>query len=512
MTDVVEFKPRQRRGEESSLPQRDRLVKLAASAELWHTSAGDTFASMPVGDHFENWPLRSKGFKRWVVNQYRVECHSVPSAQSMEEALRGLDAIAAIDGAELEAPIRVAQHDDKIYLDLADESWRAVEVSASGWRVIERAPPKFQRPRGMLPLPEPRTEGSLDELRNFLNMTAGDLCLACSWLVGALHPRGPYPILLLSGEQGTAKSTAARVLRSLIDPNLAPIRTAPRDERDLLIAALNGWTICLDNLSGIPIWLSDGLCRLATGGGSGTRQLHTDTEEVIFEVQRPAILNGIADLASRTDLSARAIVLTLPRINDKDRKREQVFWAEFEVERPFILGAILTAVSASLRYQNKVELDRIPRMADFAWRIVAAETEMPWDRGTFLSNYDENRAGMLEMAADSDFVAQAIRELANDVASEGYQTPPGATAGSWEGTSADLLVALKSRVDERIAGSKLFPQTPSSLGSRVRRVAPALMAVGVDVDTGRVGNKRQRLIRISLKAKHEADGADGDLH
>ena len=512
MTDVVEFKPRQRRGEESSLPQRDRLVKLAANAELWHTPGGDTFASMPVGDHFENWPLRNKGFRRWLVNQYRVECHSVPSAKSLEEALRGLDAIAAIDGAEIEAHIRVAQHDDKIYLDLADKSWRAVEVSASGWQVIERAPAKFQRPRGMLPLPEPRTEGSLDELRNFLNMTAGDLCLACSWLVGALHPRGPYPILLLSGEQGAAKSTAARVLRSLIDPNLAPIRTAPRDERDLLIAALNGWAICLDNLSGIPVWLSDGLCRLATSGGFGTRQLHTDTEEVIFEVQRPAILNGIADLASRPDLAARAIVLTLPTIRDKDRKREKIFWAEFEQARPFILGALLTAVSASLRYQNKVEIDRIPRMADFAWRVVAAESEMPWDKGAFLSIYSENRAGMLEMAADNDFVAQAIRKLANDVASEAYQTPPGATAGIWEGTATELLAALKTRVDERVAGSKLFPQTASSLGNRLRRVAPALRFVGIDVDTGRIGNKRQRLIRISLTREPDADMADSDLH
>ena len=511
MKDVVEFKPRQWRGDGSSAPQRDRLVKLAASAELWHTSGGDTFASMPVGDHFENWPLRSRGFRRWLVNQYRVECHSVPSAKSLEEATRGLDATAAIDGAEIEAHIRVAQHDGKIYLDLADGSWRAVEVSAAGWRVIERAPAKFQRPRGMLALPEPRREGSLDELRNFLNMTDGDLCLACSWLVGALYPRGPYPILLLSGEQGAAKSTAARVLRSLIDPNLAPIRTAPRDERDLLIAALNGWAICLDNLSGMPSWLSDGLCRLATGGGFGTRQLHTDTEEIIFEAQRPAILNGIADLASRPDLADRAMVLTLPSIHDKDRKRETVFWTEFETVRPFILGSLLTAVSASLRNQNKVEIDRIPRMADFAFRVVAAESEMPWDKDTFLSIYSENRAGMLEAAADNDHVAQAIRKLAYDVASPGYQSPPGAPAGAWEGTTTDLLAALRTLVDERVAGSKLFPQTSNSLGARVRRVAPALRAVGIDVATGRIGHKRQRLICISLKAKQQADGADNDL-
>ena len=168
-------------------------------------------------------------------------------------------------------------------------------------------------------------------------------------------------------------------------------------------------------------------------------------------------------------------------------------------------------MSASLRHQNKVDIDRIPRMADFAWRIAAAEREMPWDKDTFLSIYGENRAGMLEMAADIEFVAQAIRKLANDVASEAYQPPPGCDAGYWEGTTTELLAALRDRVDERVAGSKLFPQTSSSLGARVRRVAPALRAVGIDVVTGRIGHKRQRLTRISLTAKPEADGADSDL-
>ncbi|HKF95677.1 MAG TPA: hypothetical protein VKB96_14000 [Gammaproteobacteria bacterium] len=145
-------------------------------------------------------------------------------------------------------------------------------------------------------------------------------------LVVAMRPTGPYPVLILQGEQGTAKSTAAKVLRLLIDPSAAPLRTAPRDERDLMIAARNGWIIALDNLSGLSSWLSDALCRIATGGGVSTRELYSDTDEVLIDVQRPIILNGIDDIATRQDLIDRSIIINLEPIPENKRKPEAEFW------------------------------------------------------------------------------------------------------------------------------------------------------------------------------------------
>src|SRR5256886_5689169 len=123
----------------------------------------------------------------------------------------------------------------------------------------------------MLALPVPLPGGALDDLRPFLNVADdGDYRLLVTWLLAALRPRGPYPVLVLHGEQGSAKSTTARVLRMLIDPNGAPLRAEPHDDRDLMIAATNGWIVALDNLSHLPPWLSDALCRLATGGAFAT--------------------------------------------------------------------------------------------------------------------------------------------------------------------------------------------------------------------------------------------------
>src|SRR5512146_2472226 len=99
-----------------------------------------------------------------------------------------------------------------------------------------------------------------------------------------------------------------------IDPNAAPVRTAPREERDLFIAAGNGHLLAFDNLSDLPAWVSDALCRLASGGSFAVRQLYTDRDEVLFQAARPIIPNGIEDIIIRPDLADRAIFLTLPHL------------------------------------------------------------------------------------------------------------------------------------------------------------------------------------------------------
>src|SRR5262245_62799068 len=136
----------------------------------------------------------------------------------------------------------------------------------------------------MLPLPIPQPGGKLEPLAALLNLPSpDDLALVAAWLLAALRPGGPYPLLVVAGEQGAAKTTLAKMMRALVDPNVAPVRTLPGEERDLFIAANNGHVLAFDNLSALPPWLSDTLCRLASGGSFATRQLYTDGDEVLFE-------------------------------------------------------------------------------------------------------------------------------------------------------------------------------------------------------------------------------------
>ncbi len=274
--------------------------------------------------------------------------------------------------------------------------------------MIDKPPVRFRRSAGMQPLPMPERGGSIDALRAFLNVKSDeDFVLVVAWMLAVLRDRGPYPLLVLSGEQGSAKSTFSAILRALLDPNTAPLRALPREDRDLFIAANNGACPRPSTMSrAFRIGLSDTLCRLATGGGFAVRQLYTDHDEVLFDAARPVILNGIEDLVSRPDLADRAVFLTLEPIPEDRRRPEAELRAAFEAERSRLLGVLLDALVEGLKRLPETELPVLPRMADFALWATACETAL-WPTGTFWSAYVGNRDAAVEDVIEADPVAAA---------------------------------------------------------------------------------------------------------
>src|SRR5215213_6759747 len=201
-----------------------------------------------------------------------------------------------------------------------------------------------------LPVPE-KAVGAERLLRAFLNIREDDhdsWYLLLAWLVQTRRPQGKFPILILQGEQGSAKSTVERILRALVDPSTAPLRTTPRNEHDLYIASTSSWVVAYDNISSLPQWLSDAICKLSTGGGFSTRTLYENREQELFDAIRPVILNGITDVATRPDLLGRSIIITMPPILEPKRKPESELWKELEEASPEILGFLFDAVSAAL--------------------------------------------------------------------------------------------------------------------------------------------------------------------
>jgi len=343
----------------------------------------------------------------------------------------------------------------------------------------------------MRALPEPATGGTITTLRRFLNLgsdTNWILCLA--WLVAACRPKGPYPMLLLQGEQGSAKSTTAKLLRKLIDPSVSPVRTPPRDDRDLLIAAANSWVISYDNLSGIPPWLSDALCRLATGGGFSTRELFTDSDEVFFDAMRPVILNGIDHLAERADLADRALILNLPPIEEHNRKDEAQLYAEFEHDLPKILGALFTVVCGALANLPRTRLERKPRMADFALWATAAEQALGFDPGTFIRAYSGNREEAVQETLEADPVGAAIIALMDSLGDQ-------RKAEHWEGTCKELQQALEPLVEEGARKSRSWPKSPQATSGRLRRLATFLRESGIHITLPSKAGKGRRVLAIA---------------
>ena len=443
------------------------LIELSASAELFHDADGKGYATIDIDNHGETWPIRSKGFRDWLARMFYFAEQQSANASAMTDALMTIEGRARYDHDERSVHLRVAEHDDRICIDLCDRHWRAIQIGADGWKVLDEPPVKFVRARGMQALPVP-TRGETSLLWRFLNVkNAGDKRLVLAWLLAAMRPTGPYPVLALQGEQGTAKSTVEKVLRALIDPSAVMLRTMPRDERDLMIAARNGWVIALDNLSGLSPWLSDALCRLATGGGFATRELYSDADELLIDAQRPIVLNGIDDIATRQDLIDRSIIINLEPIQDENRKAEGEFWREFNAARPAILGGLLDQIGRAITRLQTMRLECLPRMADFALWASAAEPED--QRGKFMLAYTKNRKSAIEAGLEGSPMAGALREM---------MTP---REERWIGTATDLLAALNERTGEGVRLSRSWPKSQRTLSNQLRRLATGLRAVGVDI-------------------------------
>ena len=467
--------------------QSTQLVKLAKEegAELWHSTEMEPFATVEIQGRRENWPLTSTGYRRWLSRKFYEVNQKTPGSQALQDALSVLTGIALFDGPEHPVFTRLARYDEAIYLDLTNTGWEAVKITASGWQVVTDPPVKFRRTRGMQALPSPMPGGAIGDLRQYINVDDHDWPLVLAWLVATLRPTGPYPVLIIHGYQGSAKSTATRVLRALVDPNKANLRASPKDGHDLMIAATNGWVVALDNLSHLSPWLSDSLCRLATGGGFSTRELYTDGEEKIFDAQRPVILNGIEELATRGDLLDRAIIIYLPEVSKNQRLEETVFWQRFEQDQPTILGAVLDGVAQAIANLDRVRLEELPRMADFAMWAAAAENGWGMEPGTFIKAYTGNQESANELTLEASPVVGPLRELLE--------------AGDWKGIATELLAVLDQRVAESTRRLKSWPKDGRALSNALRRLATNLRESGISVefkDSDRVGKKVQRTIKL----------------
>jgi hypothetical protein len=199
---------------------------------------------------------------------------------------------------------------------------------------------------------------------------------------------------------------------------------------------------------------------------------------------RPQILNGIEAFASRGDLLDRSLMVTLPAIPEDRRRTEQEFWSAFEKAQPRILGALFDAVVVALRRIDGIKLDRMPRMADLARWVVAAEPALPWKPGDFLSAYERNRKTANYDVLESDPVAVALLGLV------GF--------GIWSGTATELLAALGLQTSDEARRQRSWPKTPRGLSSRLRRLAPNLRRACYSLTFSRQpGGGRRRSITVT---------------
>jgi hypothetical protein len=446
------------------------LSRLASCARLFRSADGRFHAQVSVGDRQEIYGLKSSGFRDWLVDGYVIDQPEPPSQWAIRRVVGMLEARARFNADIPDVFVRVAvtpgDGDLAYFLDLGDPSGRAIRISANGWLVVDRPDVHFRRPSGQLALPIPSRGGSIDLLRSYVNLTEADFRLLITWITAALRPVGPYPILVLHGEQGTAKSTLAKVLRFLIDPQVCPVLYLPTSTQDLMATAVNGWLLAYDNISVIRRWQSDALCQLVYGAGFAGRALFTNDERTMIYAQRPVFLSGIGDFVQRADLRDRCVFLHLPPIPRGNGRALDELWGAFRADYPHILGALLDAFAGGLRELPSVNLAELPRMADYAKWGEAVGRGLGWGHDNFIYTYKDNRLEATRTELEESPIGTILLTLAR-------------VMPRWSGSPASLLSRLNTLVNKKVAASARWPKTSHTLGNELRRIAPQLRLHGL---------------------------------
>ena len=474
--DCIEVTPRPFDGaalgeDEDERPQRRsvaaQLVDLArAHYQLGVTDTDDPFGVTEEQPHIALMLRGGKtGLRAELSRRHFAETNTVASQQALSDACMVLEGFAAQESPQ-RVHLRVGEAGGAVYIDMGDTAGRVIEISGGRWRITDTAPVLFRRTKLTGQLPDPQT-GNLAALWEFIGVAEADRPIVLAVLVAALvQVDVPHVILVLLAEQGSAKSTATRILVSLIDPSAVPLRQPPRDPDAWTTAAAASWVVALDNLSGeIPGWLSDSLCRASTGDGRVTRALYTDSDVSVLSFRRCLIANGIDVVVDKGDLAERVAVVGLPRV--KARRSEDELAEAWEQARPRVLGALLDLAAAAHHRLPAIKVDNLPRMADFA-KVLAAVDEVLGTNG--LNEYRERSRRAAVDTLDGPFISELVAcgQAFNDM------------------TSAELLAAIKpDRADWK--PPRGWPKNARAVTGLLTRHAPALRAQGwtVDNDGGR---------------------------
>ncbi|MGK5171832.1 hypothetical protein [Geodermatophilus sp. CPCC 205761] len=455
------------------------LVEIAEELYDFGISAdGDTFGVPRSGPKLVRM-VRGGGtsLRAQLAREHFRRLGRTASQQALTDALAVVEGIAA-DGAEQRLDLRVARRDGALWLDLGDATGRAVRVTGSGWSVEPTAPVLFRRSVMTAALPEPQRGGGLADLWRWLNVTEADRPLVAAWLVAVLFADVPHTVLSIFGEQGSGKSTAAKVLVGLLDPNPAALRKPPRDAESWVTAASGSWVVGLDNLSTIADWLSDSFCRAVTGDADVRRRLYTDGEHALFAFRRCLVLNGIDVGTVRGDLAERMLPIHLTTISERERRGEEDIWPAWEREHPRLLGALLDLTARVLAALPTVELERRPRMADFARVLAAVDQVLGTDGlGRYLAKQGE---AAVDSLTGDPFITAVAAQFAGQ---------------TFVGTAGELLKAMSPFGNVR--PGKGWPTTARLVTTALRRQAPTMRKAGWSIEDDDASN-HDKVIRWTI--------------
>ena len=423
---------------------------------LTHDEHHESYAVIEDGEKRQVLRMDSRRFQRWLSRQYYKSTKKMRAAskENLQAAIDILEA-EAFEAPPVKLHNRFAHLDGAVWLDLADDK-HAVKVTPEGWEVVRHPPVLFRRLSHQLPLPLPERGGSLQLLRPFLNLSvADDWAILRAWIIAALLGEVARPILIFHGVQGSAKTTVARLLRSLVDPCGIYSLDMGQDRAEWAQALQHHAVPVLDNLGHLKNWQENLLCRAVTGGGYTKRALYSNDDDVLWSFRRAILITGINIPTVAPDLLDRALLINLERLSPDKRREENELWRDFEALKPKILGALLDALVGAMKHYPNIKPSNPVRMVDFyRWGAAISEALEPGGARAFEEAMARNVARQTEEVLEGDPLADAIQDLVMH------------RQGIWEGSPSELLNKLNS--DDSHRRDKYWPANSAALGRRLR--------------------------------------------
>lgn len=450
---------------------------MASGIKLFNDGEGEAYAAFSSDDQNVTVRISSTACTLRLRKIIHETLGQTIGTATLADVSATLAAVALFDGNRHSVFSRVAGDLNRVEFDLGDPSGQVVEVTPSGWDVRRRSNHHFVRSSGMLALPVPKRGGSLRDLQELLCLNDESYILVAAFILSALRPKGPYPILLIEGEQGSGKSFLAETIKMIVDPNKASKLRLPDNDRDLMIHAKEMHLLGYDNASGMKGEISDALCSLATGGGIAVRRLYTDSDLNVLTFCRPVLINGISGYVSRPDLMERAFPVRLPPMGANARRSEDDLRPALAEKLPGILGALLDAVATAMRVYPEVTPPKGVRMIDAMRWVVAGEAGLGIPPGAALRAIIDAQTGFVIQRVTDDALVIRLREVV-------LYRP-------FEGHIGDLFGRLRD--GER--SDPALPRSPSILSRALERLRPAAALAGLHIEFGEK-DRRGRPIRI----------------
>ncbi|MFR5875731.1 MAG: hypothetical protein ACLUFN_04505 [Eubacterium sp.] len=454
-------------------PQSKSLLSLIQNngCELFCDSSNEAYASVTINEHKEILPIDSKDFYWYLNHLYYKEFKRPINKDNLLQVINVMLSEARFGtDKKIKLSNRVTEYQNAFWYDLTNADWQAVKITENGWTIENNVPILFNRYRHQQAQILPNNNGDINRILKYINIKNNHTLFLC-WLVSCFVPDIPHSVLVVYGEMGSAKSTACSLLKQLIDPSALDTLTIQKDMRSLVVNLQQHWFLPFDNVSYINEEVSDTLCRAITGVGIQQRKLNTNAEDCIFTFKRCFAINGINNIATRSDLLDRAVLMELSRISDKDRKELAEVQNDFKKDLPYILGGIFDILAKAITIYPNVKLNKLERMADFTrWGYAIGEA-LDNKGQIFLDEYKKNIDSQNIEAVNNDVVATLMIEFMRD-------------KKEWTGRMSELLNALLNLTSNCgiSANSKQIPKAANHLSRRLKVLKSNLNSMGISFD------------------------------